>query len=127
MDNTIGGQVINSGGFGCIFLPEIVCKNKQKRDNTRKISKMMLNRHASDEYNQIMKIKQVVNKIPNYGNYFVIKDINLCKIKKLSDDDLKHYQEKCSALQKYQITKKNIRKSLNKISIVNIPYAGIPY
>lgn len=127
MNNIIGGKVINSGGFGCIFLPEIICKNKgkKKHNKTKKISKMMLNRHASDEYNQIMKIKQIVKKIPNYGDYFVIKNIDICKIKKLSNEDLEKYQEKCSALQKYKITKKNIRKSFNKISIVNIPYAGI--
>ena len=122
-----GGKVINSGGFGCIFLPEIICKdkNKIKNNKTRKISKMMLNRHASDEYNQIMKIKQIVKKIPNYGDFFVIKNINICKINKLSNEDLDQFQEKCSALQKYNITKKNIRNSFDKISIVNIPYAGI--
>ena len=127
--NMNGGKVINSGGFGCIFLPEIICKNKSKNKNknnkTRKISKMMLNRHASDEYNEIMKIKQFVKKIPNYGDYFVIKNIDICKVEKLSNEDLEHYQQKCTALQKYNITKKNIRKSLDKISIVNIPYAGI--
>jgi serine/threonine protein kinase len=132
MEFSTGGKVINSGGFGCIFLPEIICKNKNKNkhnknkhNKTKKISKMMLNRHASDEYNQIMKIKQLVKKIPNYGDYFVIKNIDICKIKKLTNEDLEKYQEKCSALQKYKITKKNIRKSLDKISIVNIPYAGI--
>lgn len=128
MDTSTGGKVINSGGFGCIFLPEIICKNKtknKKNNQTRKISKMMLNRHASDEYNQIMKIKQIINKIPNYGDYFVIKNIEICKIKKLTNEDLEQYQEKCSALQKYNITKSNIRKSFDKISIVNIPYAGI--
>tara|TARA_B110000305_G_scaffold193184_1_gene216703 strand:- start:479 stop:1861 length:1383 start_codon:yes stop_codon:yes gene_type:complete len=127
MDKSIGGKVINSGGFGCIFLPEIICKNKnnKKHSKTRKISKMMLNRHASDEYSLIMKIKQIVKKIPNYGDYFVIKNIDICKISKLTNEDLDKYQEKCSALQKYNITKKNIRKSFDKISIVNIPYAGI--
>ena len=127
MNLPTGGKVINSGGFGCIFLPEIICKNKNKNkhNKTKKISKMMLNRHASDEYNQIMKIKQIVKKIPNYGDYFVIKNIDICKIKKLTNEDLEKYQEKCSALQKYNITKKNIRKSFDKISIVNIPYAGI--
>jgi serine/threonine protein kinase len=128
MNVSTGGKVINSGGFGCIFLPEIICKNNKKQNKhnkTKKISKMMLNRHASDEYNQIMKIKQIVKKIPNYGDYFVIKNIDICKIKKLTDEDLEKYEEKCSALQKYKITKKNIRKSFDKISIINIPYAGI--
>ena len=124
MDTTTGGKVINSGGFGCIFLPEIICKNRTKKNKTKRISKMMLNRHASDEYNQIMKIKQIVKKIPNYSDYFVIKNIEICKIKKLTNEDLEKYKEKCSALQKYKITKKNIRKSYDKISIVNIPYAG---
>lgn len=126
MNTLKGGEVINSGGFGCIFLPEIICKNKNgKKNKTKKITKMMLNHHANDEYNQIMKIKDIVKKIPNYGDYFVIKNIDICKIKKLTDADLKHYTEKCTALQKYNITKKNIHKSFNKISIVNIPYAGI--
>jgi|UniRef100_A0A6C0ILB3 hypothetical protein len=128
MKSLSGGKVINSGGFGCIFLPEIICKNKKgskKHNKTKKISKMMLNRHASDEYNEIMKIKQIIKKIPNYGDFFVIKNIEICKIKKLTNEDLEKYQEKCSALKKYNITKKNIRKSFDKISILNIPYAGI--
>lgn len=125
MDDKNGGKVINSGGFGCIFLPEIICKNKSKQNKTKKISKMMLNRHASEEYEQIMKIKEIIKAIPKYGDFFVIKNINICKINKLTKEDLQNYDEKCSALQKYNITKKNINKSLNKISIVNIPYAGI--
>lgn len=123
-----GGKVIDSGGFGCIFLPHIICnkvkKGKDKKNKTKKITKMMLNRYASDEYNEIMKIKDLVKKIDNYENYFVVKNIELCKIKSLSDIDLEQF-EKCTALQKYDITRKNIRQNFEKISIVNIPYAGI--
>ena len=57
----IGGKVIDSGGFGCVFSPELKChKNKSK---TKKISKLMLKRYAYEEYNNIMKIKDLLKHI----------------------------------------------------------------
>ena len=119
----IGGKVIDSGGFGCVFSPELKChKNKSK---TKKISKLMLKRYAYEEYNNIMKIKDLLKHIPKYSKYFVLDKVDLCKASYLSPSDLSNYTKKCSALQKHNITTKNINYSLDKIRILNLPNAGI--
>ena len=119
----IGGKVIDSGGFGCVFSPELKChKNKSK---TKKISKLMLKRYAYEEYNNIMKIKDLLKHIPKYSKYFVLDKVDLCKVSQLSSSDLSDYTKKCSALQKHNITTKNINYSLDKIRILNLPNAGI--
>ena len=51
-----GGNVINSGGYGCIFKPALKCKGKPR--DKRKISKLMLTRHSEEEYKFIMKYKK---------------------------------------------------------------------
>ena len=50
--NKQGGKVLASGGFGCVFKPALKCVGKNKRDKD-KISKLMTNRHATDEYDEI--------------------------------------------------------------------------
>jgi hypothetical protein len=125
MNNTIGGQVIASGGFGCVFSPELKCKGKKSRGKNR-ISKLMIERYALAEYNEIKTIREKMNKIPNYENYFLLNDFNVCKPAKLSKSDLKGFNNKCSALPKNKITSKNINDSLDKMLALNMPNGGIP-
>ena len=121
--NKQGGKVLASGGFGCVFKPALKCVGKNKRDKD-KISKLMTNRHATDEYDEIEYINSKLNKIPNYKNYFLIDDYTICKPSKLTNDDLKNYSD-CNALKKENISAKNINKSLDKLLILNMPYGGI--
>jgi hypothetical protein len=117
-----GGKVLASGGFGCVFTPALKCIGKNKRDED-KISKLMTNRHAKEEYDEIQYINTKLNKIPNYKNYFLIDDYTLCKPTKLTNNDLNNFRE-CSALKKEKITAKNINKSLDKLLAINMPYGG---
>ena len=55
MFKTKGGKVIASGGYGCVFSPALKCKGSSKRENN-KITKLMTERHATDEYNEINSI-----------------------------------------------------------------------
>jgi hypothetical protein len=103
-----GGNVIASGGYGCVFSPALKCEGSTKREKG-KITKLMTERHAKEEYAEILSIKEKLDKIKNYRDYFLIYDLNLCKPAKLTSSDLKEYS-KCTALPKDKITEKILIK-----------------
>lgn len=123
--NTKGGQVIASGGYGCVFSPALLCEGSTKRE-LGKISKLMTEKHAKKEYEEISEIKEKLKAIPNYSDYFLLNNITICKPAKLLATDLKHYTKKCTALPKDKITKENINNNLNKLLSINMPNGGIP-
>ena len=55
-----GGSVIGSGGFGCIFDPELKCKNKTKKSKGR-ITKLMKKSSVEKEYKEITKFKPLLD------------------------------------------------------------------
>jgi serine/threonine protein kinase len=122
--NKFGGEVIASGGFGCVFKPALTCANGTRKPNG--VSKLMTLKHANDEYDEITKIKNKLNKIPNYAAYFLIDDIDeLCIPAKLKSRDLRNFKLKCSALKKNYYTAKNINRSLNELRVLSMPDGGI--
>ena len=120
-----GGKVIASGGFGCVFKPALKCEGTSKRE-TNKISKLMIERYAIQEYENINEIKDKLDSIPNFQNYFVIDDATLCRPAKLTASDLTAYGKKCTALPKNDITKSNINTKLDNVMSLNIPNGGLP-
>jgi serine/threonine protein kinase len=120
-----GGKVIASGGYGCVFMPALKCEGASKRESN-KISKLMTERHATQEYEEINKIKDKLDSIPNYQDYFLIYDTTLCRPAKLTTHDLTAYGDKCTALPKNDITKKNINTKLDEVMSLNIPNGGLP-
>ena len=58
-----GGEVLASGGFGCVFKPSLKCKGKPRSKN--KVSKLMTKKHTISEYNEIMELKKKLKHIPN--------------------------------------------------------------
>ena len=123
---TIGGKVIASGGFGCVFSPALKCKGAKIRRGKNRISKLLTKKHALEEYNEIQIIKKKLDKIPNYENYFLIDDFDICKPAKLNKSDLNSFKSKCTALPKDKITQKNINQSLNEVLSLNMPNGGLP-
>jgi len=123
--NKNGGKVIASGGFGCVFAPAIKCKNEDKRDN-QKISKLMTTKHATTEYNEIINIKNKLNNISNYSDYFLLDNISICKPAKLTLTDLTYFKSKCTALPKDNITANNINDKLDNMLLLNMPNGGLP-
>lgn len=119
-----GGEAIASGGFGCVFSPALKCKNKKRKTNF--ISKLMTKKYALQEYKEIKNVNKKLNSIPNYENYFLVYDFNLCEPDKLSNSDLKNFGKKCTALPKNDITQKNINEKLEQIFALNMPYGGLP-
>lgn len=120
-----GGNILASGGFGCVFSPALKCKG-----NTRQkkgiLSKLMMNKYAKKEYEEITKIRKKVVDIPNYQDYFLVDNFTTCEPAPLTKADLSNYTRKCKALKKNGIQKNNINKQLDKLLILNMPNGGIP-
>jgi hypothetical protein len=121
----VGGKVLASGGFGCVFSPALKCEGETKRAKG-KISKLMSVKHAKEEYDEIVSIKNKLDTIKKYKDYFLINNATLCKPSALTSSDLTHFSSKCSALPKDNITKSNINSNLDKLMSLNIPHGGIP-
>ena len=56
MKNNKGGKVLASGGFGCVFSPQLKCKGKTLKN--KGISKLMKKEYAVNEYDEIQKYKK---------------------------------------------------------------------
>ena len=52
-----GGNVIGSGGFGCVFRPALKCSKKKQR-KTNMVSKLMTRKHAKKSILQSKKSKR---------------------------------------------------------------------
>jgi serine/threonine protein kinase len=92
-----GGKVIDSGGYGCVFKPSLKCKNKTRRSKGS-ISKLMLKKYAKEEYELISTIKKILEKIPNYERYFLLKNIALCTpdLDSITKQDMTNFHTKCA-------------------------------
>jgi hypothetical protein len=132
---TRGGKVIDSGGFGCIFRPQLKCKksinNRNKIYGTNNydingISKVMQKKYAIREYFSLNEFIKIIKTIPNYNYYFLITDFTLCRPQYFTPKDLIDFdKKKCSSLKKKNITTKNINSKLKEIYMINMPYGGI--
>jgi serine/threonine protein kinase len=123
--NKKGGDVLASGGFGCVFSPALQCDGSNKREKNT-ISKLMTEKHAMQEYNEIVSIKTKLQSIPDYARYFMVDGASVCKPNKLTNKDLANFSKKCTALPKHDITASNINQSLGSLLSLNMPYGGIP-
>lgn len=123
--NNQGGRAIASGGYGCVFQPALKCENAQKRESN-KISKLMTERHAMQEYEEINNIKEKLDSIKRYENYFLLYDATICRPSKLTTSDLTAFKDKCTALPKDNITKQNINTKLDEVLSLNLPNGGMP-
>ena len=122
--NYKGGNVLASGGFGCIFKPALKCKDSPVTiDST--ITKLMTIKNAKYEYDQINTFKSILSKIQNYQDYFLVDGFTLCEPDKLTEEDIDNFDEKCKALKKKKMTSENINRNLNKILALNMPYGGV--
>ena len=120
--NIKGGKVIDSGGYGCLFVPPLKCKSKNT--NTKNIiSKLMTQKNAEREHNNNKKIHKLVSKIPNWKHYFIFS-IQYCTPKKLTKKDLKQFNKKCKTLSKKHYSKQTINKRIDNLKILQFPYGG---
>lgn len=124
--NGKGGDVLASGGFGCIFDPPLQCALEDSWKNPRSpgLSKLMIKKNAESEFKHIQEFKNLLQTIPNYKQYFLLDNFSICKPNKLTNSDLKNFK-KCKALSKRGYTKKTINKSLDDLLVINMPNGGI--
>ena len=66
----------------------------KKRDKN-KISKLMIESHTISEYDKIKSINDKLKNIPNYLDYFLLKNFSICKPDKLTKTDLQKFEKKC--------------------------------
>jgi serine/threonine protein kinase len=123
--NNKGGKVIASGGYGCVFNPALKCEGASKRESN-KITKLMTDKHATHEYQEINSLKEKLDSIPNYEDYFLLYNATLCRPAKLTTTDLVSFSDKCTALPKDDITKVNINSKLDEVMALNLPNGGLP-
>ena len=121
--NRLGGKAIDSGGYGCIFKPELKCIKKTKK-NRNYVTKLSLKKNTIIEYKNIDLISSKLKNIPNYKNKYFITNVEKCNIEKLTNADKINYDNKCKNLIKHGITKENINNNLNKLAAINMPFAG---
>jgi serine/threonine protein kinase len=119
-----GGKVIGSGGYGCVFRPALRCNGTRKRAS-KTISKLMLNKYVKREYMEITKYLPILQKIPNYKNYFIIEGANVCQPAPLTRSDLSNFDAKCKVLKKRDLNAKNINSNLDKVSCINLQDGGV--
>ena len=117
-----GGEVIDAGGYGCIFSPALRCKNS----NTRKgdITKLLEKRNAEEEWREMKNVKNIVQKIPNYEKYFLLSNIFKCEPNTITEDDMKNINICENALGSIGISTSEINKNLDKLEIINMPNGG---
>jgi hypothetical protein len=118
-----GGAAIAAGGFGCVFKPALKCKKNTVRHDG--VSKVLITKYANDEMAEIHKIKSIINKIPNYNEYFIGLDATACELDSLTANDLIKFDIKCENLIKKGIRASNINSNLDKVKSINLPYGGL--
>ena len=84
---------------------------------------MLSKKDAKDEYAETLRIRPVINKIPNNQKYFLVQDVTLCKPSILTESDKRNFS-KCRPLEKIGLKASNINSNLNKVDIINFPYGG---
>ena len=122
-NNLVGGEAIAAGGFGCVFRPALKCKGATSR--TSGVSKLLIERYAKSEYDEIRKILPIIESIPNNEDYFIAKGITMCEPDILTPSDLKNFDRKCGNLTKNGITSKNINTRRNVLGMLNTIDGGV--
>ena len=99
-------ELINQGGFGCIFYPGFNCSSKFKQNSKRLVSKVQLNHfNARNE----IYIGSLITDINNYRLYF-LPVISSCNLSLATIDS--------KIIDKCEIIEKNI----DKYKVLELPY-----
>ena len=86
-----GGKAIAAGGYGCVFKPALKCKNKDNR--TKGVSKLLKKSNAEEEYEEALKVSNILKKsIPNYNKYVLLPE-EICEPDVLEKRDLINFDK----------------------------------
>jgi hypothetical protein len=116
-----GGEAVGSGSYGCVFRPALKCESKENR--TQGVSKLMVNKKAAAEFQEITKFIPIIKQIENNKDYFLIPK-GICQIDKLTDDDTTKFDNKCKNAFHGKFNESNVNNNLKKFKIINLPDGG---
>lgn len=104
-----GGELYDEGGYGCVFIPSLACKDKAS-DPTL-ISKLLPSRGAEEEF----AIATRVRNIPFWKNFYVVPE-SMCtpaKEEKQTDKDI----DMCTIIE---------GKSIGAFRLLRMKFGGTP-
>ena len=70
MTNSKGGEAVGRGSYGCVFRPALKCRGFNE-DLGKYVSKLMCNKEANQEMQEIDNIINIIYNIPNNKEYFI--------------------------------------------------------
>lgn len=109
----LGGKFISKGQYGCIFSPDLKCKDDStyiaEPGNDLSYSKIIETKYAIKEYT----IAKRISKIAMWRNYFVISE-SMCNPSEIQTEK---ELPKCKLL---------YESDLSKFKILKMPYGGMP-
>ena len=111
-------RIIAFGGSGCVFSPALKCQGINKVPNT--VSKLMMNREANKEYENIVQIRSKIVEIPDFEDYFLLDAVK-CKPEPLTKSELEEFS-KCKNL---FTNIENINESIEEFTVLNMPNGGL--
>lgn len=122
-----GGRVIAAGSYGCVFRPSLRCKGDKETKSAssyKLVSKLGKKSVIDAEYKMMMKLKSILESIPNYDKYFGLDVSEPCEPAPLNKEDLVHFDDKCKTkdMSKGTVNNSEVKSSL---SFVDMPYGGI--
>ena len=125
-----GGAAFAKGGFGCIFKPELSCKNSDVPPRPNYVSKLIKKSNGEREYMYVYNIKKKLEHLPaNIKKYFLLDNITMCDPKALSDKDKVKIENVCGYIltdvsdgnTNMPITSDTLNNNLHKFKIINMP------
>jgi serine/threonine protein kinase len=125
-----GGSAFAKGGFGCVFKPELSCKNSDVPSRPNYVSKLIKKSNGEREYMYIYNVKKKLEHLPaNIKKYFLLDNITMCDPKTLSDKDKVKIENVCGYIltdvsdgnTNMPITSDTLNNNLHKFKIINMP------
>lgn len=102
-------QILDKGGYGCVFSPPLPCKkSKAKGKKSRIVGKVLKRSYAEIE----LQIAAIVEGIPTWQNYFILQEQDSCSRTNFHEFR-KNYGNDCP----------EIRSSENIVQLLS-PYGG---